>query len=436
MSLRIAWLGPWCEQSAIAQFGLHVVMELERRGHHVTIFRSETGDLLDLPSLNGKRPVNTITEGNLGALRWSFDHVIANLGDHFGFHGALVETIETLGATMIFHDGFLLNLAGAYVRSLSTANDGLAKLVRAIYGLDISIDDVDVWSAPLELIAAQTPMTEWLAPFAAGCVIHSSIWKDRLTRACQGPVEVIQLAYKDLAPAPPRPMEDTLTIATIGTANSNKRADQVLYALASDRDLSRRCRYKLLGDITDAERTRLTELAATLEVPAPYFSERLSDEDLREALVETDVISCLRHPVLEGGSASLVTALFSARPTLVSHQAHYADVPEGLVFPCRAGEEAADVSRHLRWILDHPVEARTIGVRARQYAFETHSSGQYVDRLLDLAARATEFSPAVRTAAKFGRILGDCDSASDEPVVERISRALSSGLPVRGNGLS
>ena len=46
---RIAWEGPWNGRSAIAASGALVVAELAARGHEVEVFRTETGELLDLP---------------------------------------------------------------------------------------------------------------------------------------------------------------------------------------------------------------------------------------------------------------------------------------------------------------------------------------------------------------------------------------------------
>ena len=429
MTRRVAWLSPWSERSAIATFGLDVVTELEERGHEVTIFRTEMGDLLAVPPFPGKRPVRKLAPNCLVELQRSFDHVIASVGDHFGFHGALTDMIEELGATVIFHDGFLANLASGYIHNLSASNAAFKTFIRLTHGADVTVNEARVWDTPLDVMAAETPMTEWFARRAAGCVTHSSLWEDRLRQACPGSVEVIPLCYPALGSPPPRLITDTLTIATVGYTNENKRADQVLRALGSDPELARRCRYQLLGEISGPERERLSSLAGALGIPTPFFSGRLSDDDLRAALAETDVIACLRHPILESGSASFITALFSARPTLVSHQAHYSEIPEGLVLPCHPGDEAADVARHLRWILDNPGEARAMGMRARHYALATHVRGRYVDKLLDLAVRATEVSPLVKSAVRLGQVLGGFGAQVSDPATERIARTLSRGLP-------
>jgi hypothetical protein len=429
LSFRIAWLGPWCEQSAIATFGLEVVGEMEARGHDVTIFRSEIGALLLQPPFSGQRPVRPLTQSCVNELRWSFDHIIVNVGDHFGFHGAIPALLPSLGATVIFHDGFIANLAGAYALEGFGSPESQRCLIHLTHGRHVSVDQADIWNSPLQTIAAERPMVEWLARLASGCVTHSSTWADRLRRACAGPVEVIPLCYPELQVEMPHAIGETLTISTVGHVNPNKRADQVLHALASDPELVKRCRYQLLGEIEVAERERLSDLAGRLGIPAPAFAGRLSADGLRAALAATDVIVCLRHPVLEGGSASLITALLTARPTLVSHQAHYAEIPAGLVLPCSPGKEAIDVAKHLRWILHDREEACALGMRARQYALNTHVKDRYVDKLLDLANRAAEFSPLIRAATRLGHVLGSIGAEPEDPSIVSIAGALEQGLP-------
>ena len=49
MRARIGWATPWNMQSAIAQSASEVATELTKRGHTVTVLRTETGAWWDLP---------------------------------------------------------------------------------------------------------------------------------------------------------------------------------------------------------------------------------------------------------------------------------------------------------------------------------------------------------------------------------------------------
>jgi len=143
---------------------------------------------------------------------------------------------------------------------------------------------------------------------------------------------------------------------------------------------------------------------------------------------EVDVISCLRHPLLESGSASLIAAMYAARPVLVSHHGTYADLPTGLVLPCAPGQEAPGVAAHLRAILKDPASAQAMGQRARAYAIQTHSAARYVDKLLPALASATAAAPTITSARHQGHILGQLGMPPDDPAAIRIARNLSDML--------
>ena len=271
-------------------------------------------------------------------------------------------------------------------------------------------------------------MLEWLAPMARGIITHSTTWAPRLRAATSGRVDVLPLAYPDAAFPPPRPLGARLVIATIGHVNPNKQADQVLRAIASDATLRAACEYRLLGHIERAEQERLTRLAQELGIAPPLFTGWLAPDKLHAAMAEVDVIACLRHPLLEAGSASLITALHAARPTLVSHQGVYAEVPADLVFACAPGQEAADVARHLRRILDDPASAQAQGQRGQAYAAQAHSAASYVNGLLAAVTAATSAAPAIASGRRLGQILGHFALAADDPAATRIARSLSEML--------
>jgi hypothetical protein len=219
-----------------------------------------------------------------------------------------------------------------------------------------------------------------------------------------------------------------LVIATIGHLNPNKRADQVLLAIASDPVLSARCEYRLLGHVERPERERLEHMSADFGIPPPRFAGWLSDDELHAEMVEVDVIACLRNPLLEAGSASLVTAMYAARPTLVSWHGVYTEVPDDVVFHCTPGQEAKDVAAHLRAILSEPDAAHAMGQRARAHALQFNSAVHYVDRLLPAIVAATEAAPAIAAARRLGKLLGSFGVGPNDPAVSRIVGNLSDML--------
>jgi hypothetical protein len=145
-------------------------------------------------------------------------------------------------------------------------------------------------------------------------------------------------------------------------------------------------------------------------------------------MASVDVLCCLRYPLLEAGSASLITAMRSGRPVLVSNHGAYADVPGDLVYRCKPGFEAVDILRHLLAIRNDPAAAAERGARARQYALEVNTPRGYVDGLLPALEKATAAAPAVMAARHLGRQLGRWRIPPESPVGERLANALSGML--------
>jgi glycosyltransferase involved in cell wall biosynthesis len=427
--MRLAWCGPWNGHSAIAAFGQFIVSELLARNHDVTVFRSEVGEALNERPLPTPARVESLDAAGIDTLRHSFDGIIANVGDHYPFHGAIIRLLEKCPCLSIFHDGLIANLALAWAHDLAGGEAALRTLLRNLYGDDPWQSGTPYWNwDQVEALVVTRPMTEWLTPLAGGIVTHSAFWAPRMQAACSGKVDVVPLAFPDFRVAPPQEHRGKLVIGTIGHVNPNKRADQVMRAIASDPVLRDQCEYRLLGPVADSEREHLVSLSAELGISPPHFTGWLSDEDLKAAIAEVNVISCLRYPVMEAGSASLVTAMYTARPTLVSWHGPYSEVPDDVVLPCAPGQEAADVAAHLRQILAEPAAALALGQRARTHALKFHSAAYYVDRLLPAIEAATAAAPAIGAAFKLGKILGDIGVSADNLAASRVSRNLSEML--------
>jgi glycosyltransferase involved in cell wall biosynthesis len=217
-------------------------------------------------------------------------------------------------------------------------------------------------------------------------------------------------------------------LATIGHINSNKQAEQVLRAIASDPVLRERCEYRLLGLVEPDEQARLTDLSDSLGLPPPRFTGWLEDDALRAEMAEVDVICCLRSPLLETGSASLVTAMRSARPVLVSDHGAYADVPRDLVMRCEPGNEAEAIVRHLRSLLEVEGLAAELGRRGRAYTFEANSAASYVNALLPAMEAATAAGPQISMARTLGGHLGRWGLTRNHPQAARTAGDLSQML--------
>ncbi|MBD0271813.1 MAG: glycosyltransferase [Acetobacteraceae bacterium] len=431
--LRIAWAGPWNVRSAIAEVGALVVGELAARGHEVVVFRTEKGDMLALPPRPAPGPIAPLGEAPPEALLRDYDAFIVNLGDQYGHHGAAVSALLRAPAVAIFHDAFLADLYIGWAEA-EGRNAGHPAVLGAVYGPREAEAAHPVMLPALEEMAARRPMLEWFAAFAGGAVVHANHYAERVRSVCPGPVEVIPLAFEGPTVPPPREIGPAgkVVVATVGHINQNKRVADMLRAMAASEPLRERVRFRLIGPVEPTERAAIEELARSLGVPEPEFTGWVDDAEMQRQLSAVDVLCCLRNPVLEGASASLVLGMRSGRPVLVSDHGPYADVPDGLVLKCRPGQEATDVRLHLEALLADPAPARAMAGRARAYAEETFTAKGYADRLLALADRAAETLPGVRAAMGLGRTLGGFGMAPVDPAGLRVADALDDLLDRRG----
>ena len=427
---RIAWAGPWNARSAIAAFGALVVDELAARGHEVEVFRTETGEFLDLPPRPAPGAVTPLRGASPEAIARDHDAFIVNLGDHHGHHGAAVGALLRVPAVAVFHDAFMAHLYAGWAEA-EYRHAVHPAVLGAVYGA-AEAEAAHPLMLPLEEMAARRPMLEWFAAFAAGAVVHAEHYAERVRAVCPGPVAVIPLAYEGFPLPPPREIGREVVVATVGHVNPNKRVADMLRAMADSEPLRERVRYRLIGPVEPSQRAALDGLARSLGVPEPVFTGWVDDAEMARQLAETDAICCLRNPVLEGASASLILAMRSGRPVLVSDHGPYADVPDGLVLKCRPGAEATDVRLHLEALLADPTPARAMAERARAYAEATFTASGYADRLLDHVDHVTETLPAVRAAMGMGRTLAGFGMAPDDPAGARVADALDGLLNRRG----
>ncbi len=419
--VRIGWAAPWNTHSAIAQSASEVAFELTRRGYEVTVLRTEVEAWRDLPVRAAPGVVRRLTDYGDAALRESFDLIVGHFGNHYGFHGALLPRLGTVSVLGIFHDLCNAHLLRDWV---DDDQSRLREMARSAY------DGTPVAEAPFEWdnlahVVRDYPMIEWLAARTMGAVAHAHHYAGRLRRACAGPTAVIPLAF-DTPGLPPPPLPwDRMTVAVIGHANRNKRIDQIILAMAASPFLRHRCHIRVIGEASAQARADLSSYAAHLGVHPPEFTGWVADEDLQMRLRDVDVISCLRHPIAEGASASLVLALSSGRPTLVSDQGCYAEVPDEAALKCSAGREAMDVMLHLEHLARDASFGTAIGARGRAFALPRHTAAAYADALEPLLESCIMARPIRDAQRSLANTLAEFGLAHDDPAVVRTAATIA-----------
>lgn len=407
--MRIAWATPFNERSAIARVSDVVTVEMASRGVVVEILRTETGEARRLPPLTTVVPVRPPGRHRPEALRRGFDLVVVNLGDYFAFHESALRLMSELPTLAIFHDASFEGLVEHWTQALGLDAVQLADFRRV--GAMGQGDRCDL---------------RWLATLALGEVAHSDHYVDVIRQACPGPVAAIPLAFPDPGPAPRRAGQNgDFIVTTIGMINSNKQMDRVIGALGASAELRQRAVYRLVGPIEESQRQRLLGLARTAGIRAPEIFGWVPDARLQELLGEADAICCLRYPITEGGSASLITSLYSGRPTVVADAGAYAEVPDDLVWKVPYGAQPSELTRVLEAIAADPDGAHRRATKARAWAVETYSAKAYVDALLPHMTSCLNWAPVIDAGRGLGTTLSQFGLETGDPAAARIGGILA-----------
>lgn len=425
--MRIAWATPLNARSAIGRAGLGVAEELARRGHSLFLIDLEAQEHRTEPRHNTHLPSAPYSEIDLGALRTSFDAVVAEIGDHALLHAGLFPLLEQTRPLGIFHDFYLYDLFAGWLAARRLPPEVHDGEVAATYGAEFLEAARAARAGELELrdMAARLPMTEWVARRCAAALAHSPFYLPRLRASCPGPSRSASLPWRPRRVPPlPRRSGGRVVAVTVGFMNPNKCADRVIQAIADSPWLLERLEYRLVGSISDAERERLTRLAQDGGVRLEILGS-LDDAGLEAQLAAADIICCLRDPVLEGASASAIEGLLTGRPVMVANDGFYADIPDEYAVKVPPRAPPAEVRRALEALVADEPRRRQLGAAAARWARDTFTTRRYADALEALLAEMIEAMPLLRTGGAFADELNRLGLRRDDPAVDRILETLA-----------
>jgi len=417
--LKLGWATPFNANSAIARFSADVTRELIALGHEVTILRSEVGEDLALPPLPSNAPIISANR------KWNadkFDLVVINIGDNHAYHGGISLNAK-LHAVGIFHDWCIVNLFNGWLAGTRDQFQG-DEIVRRLYGAAVLRQFQEASPRDfLEIAGRLFPMTEWYAERLDGALVHSDFYLESVRSACPGPVMRLPLAYAGRTPMDqsPRRTDGLIHVLTFGMVNPNKRIESVLRALAARPELKERIAYRVAGSVTPQERTRLERIAAECGVTHFHLEGRVSDDLLDKLIRESDIICCLRFPALEGSSASVLEAMQSGRPVIVTDTGCYAEIPDGLVLKIRPQAEISDLQQHLFALLQSPDERERMGQAAALWARDQSDPARYARDAMAHFQRVITTQPLLRCAESAGREAGLWGLEPNDPFLRRVA---------------
>jgi glycosyltransferase involved in cell wall biosynthesis len=423
--MKIAWVTPFSQRSAIGRVSSTITSSLSAKNHDVMIIRSERDR--SAPSHPTSLSIAWWHDISAHDIEAATDVIVVNFGDNYDLHAGTLAFVSTVPCLGIFHDYYLYNFFNRWVVLNGLGEHIHEHEVRLTYGEKAVPLATKAWNndAAVEQIAEVFPMTEWLARRCGAALAHSHFYLHRLESSCPGPIAIAPLCFEGRKV---RPLlnhnESRITITTIGVINSNKCADSVIKSITSSSTLRPHCRFRLVGPISDGERTRLRALCEDLEFDHLDIVGEVDDATLVRELERADILSCLRNPVLEGASASAIEGMKSGRPIIVADAGFYAELPGDLVFKVPPSVEISALTKVLeRLVLDDRLR-REAGAKARDWATRTFTTEGYVNVLEELMVQFVRAKPLLAVAERIGQQLAALGVTDDDPAVHRLANKM------------
>jgi glycosyltransferase involved in cell wall biosynthesis len=328
-------------------------------------------------------------------------HVLGNSQLHLG----QVALARRAPGLVVLHDVVLTHLvvAEAALAGLDPAAAGfaggtdpadraeLAELVAAPGGGD---------PRRFERLALRMPLVAPVLRDSLGVVTHSAYAAARVRDLTMGATSVAPLPVLGPAGGPRagRVRSAGFRLVVAGVLNANKCVDRLLDAVAGSRILRSAAEVRVVGPGAPGAHEAVLAQAAALGLSdrvtvTGALPRAVYDEELAAAAV----LVCLRDPVLEAASASLLEGLATGTAAVVHDAGHYAELPDDAVAKVDSSGGASALAGVLERLQDPAVRGQ-LGERARAYA-DSHTPTAYADVLRAAGEDAAALKPAAHALA-------------------------------------
>jgi len=436
--MKIAWFTPLAQRSAIGEFSVHVAAELAKFAE-VELWTSDASPLLE-----AELPVVRYRPGSseLDALSQR-DAVVYNMGDYLPFHDDIHTVSREHPGVVILHDRVLHHLfAGKWLMGPDASRELYVERMRAYYGehgaqaarLSLEGERRPVWESDEEVLAY--PLYEEGILGARGVVTHSEGQADDVKARWAGPVRALHLpCYSDtlrqVDGGPPPEADGPLHLLTVGHLNPNKQVHRVVEMLAADPELASQVIYTIVGP-DDGFKTYVSDLRRFIARHADRLNVEIlgwqPPDRLDRLMCQTDVFVNLRHPVMEGSSASLMRQLAYGRPVLCFGSGFFGELPGEAVVRVPAGDFVAATDA-LRELVGDRERRRQVGRQARAL-MSTYNERLYVEGLLELIEQSRRATPALGLLDAVARELGNMHVDGRLPIYDEIANDFARILPI------
>lgn len=397
--MRLAVFAPMApDRTGIATYATELALALARRCE-VRIFTQTTNAL----------PVGGLEMVHFPADPWSlkslagYDHILYHVGNNPWYHQQIRHAHGIFPGSVVLHDMVLYFLAAGFGRGALLKELLLADPAATPDLARIEADCIDGHLLRYRY-PSRHPSIHGLLERTAHFIVHNRTTANALAAlGYKGRIDVVPLMHYELARAGESDARGNLraemgysdkdfVLGAFGFIGATKRLDQVMRAMASlrDRGLGEHLRLLIVGE-GDSLDGMVAELGLGEVVRKAGY---VPDEQFRAYLGAIDALANLRFPSHGESSASLIQAMAAGCPCIVTDDAWFSELPDGVVAKVGHGEtEVDEIAATLQRLAADPSAAAALGEAGRRHVTTEHSPDLVASRYLDALA-------AVRPAAR------------------------------------
>lgn len=376
--MKVAFVTPLQERSAIAQVSLQVIVALHHRWDvdiwYPACDRPRYTTVPTIAFADGLEIVDALA---------AYDLAVFVLGDS-PYHLEILQAARQVPGLVILHDRSLTNLfALADHRFGTRLLDAVAEMSGSP-AIATALEDRRSSRSGEDHLAELLPMTQVALQHSLGVLTHSEFAAAAVRGHSAGPVFVAPLPVPPHGePATsPSSSEDVLLVVA-GLVNTNKRVDRLIEAIACSDLLRQRMRLRVVGACMAGVREGLLRGAAEAGLSDRVeLTGSLPRREYEAALNDASAFACLRDPVLEAASASLLEEMATGRPVVVYDHGHYSELPDECVIKVELGDDNHRLVVALESLVAEPDRVAQVGDRGRAYVQALHTGDAYSEVLL------------------------------------------------------
>jgi hypothetical protein len=377
--MNLIVFSPVHEYSAIGGVTKEVLFELSIRGDHNIVLvntgleKSREATFRDIEILESNSPFVSeyLSQGYVP---------IYQIGNSYDNHAGVFKWIFKYKGIVVFHDRYLGDLYRGYL------NAGNLGMLDEVYGENAEEEFASMSQDGLldENLISRYSLLEWITPAASSCLTHDTDTHDFLRE--YSPSSVIQTnlvlnkkikVHESADILNPEPI---INLVTFGDINQNKLVDRVIEAISLiTNEIRETIRYSIVGSINPGYRQKLQDFADKHKVTV-NIAGKVSDAELNRFLESSDLVLCLRDPIIESSSCSLIEAMFYGKKIIVLRKGHYMRHPDSVLIKVDPDRIVSDLVREISFFASNKNVIKH-HAHVSKYAQDTFSPSKYADAI-------------------------------------------------------